>query len=421
VLPFNPRTMALVRDGAHLVVADAFGGGLAAVDPKTATLESVQSLAAHNIRGLAEAPDGRTLVVAHQVLHRLARTTFEDIHWGSLLTNELRTLKLDRLLATTPGTDPLKGSRQVDLGEPGNGSGDPAAAAFTRDGHLVVLVAGVDEVRIGTDPARLPVRTGVGRRPTALALSADGRTAYIANMLDDSISVVDVPTGLPRRTIALGRMPAPTAAQRGERLFFDARVAHDGWMSCHSCHTDGHSSGKSADTLGDGGFGAPKRVPSLLGGGQTGPWGWLGSFEFLEDQVRQSIASTMHGAKVDTAMVNDLVAYLQRLEPPRPARPAVDVSAVERGRALFLARKCDVCHVPPNYTTPGAFDVGLADEVGQRRFNPPSLQGVGLRAPLLHDGRAPTLEDVFLRHRHPRGAAMTDDEASDLAAFLRSL
>src|SRR5262249_59030704 len=68
-LPFCPRNMAWVRGGTVLVVADAFGGRLAVVDARGGSLESVRSLPAHNIRGLAAAPDGRTLVLAHQVLN----------------------------------------------------------------------------------------------------------------------------------------------------------------------------------------------------------------------------------------------------------------------------------------------------------------------------------------------------------------
>ena len=55
------------------------------------------------------------------------------------------------------------------------------------------------------------------------------------------------------------------------------------------------SNGLSSDTLGDGSFGAPKRTPSLLGVGATGPWTWTGSIDRLEDQVRKSILTTMRG------------------------------------------------------------------------------------------------------------------------------
>jgi YVTN family beta-propeller protein len=419
-LPFSPAKMVLVRGGSRLVVADAFGGKLALVDPRRGALETVRSLPGQNIRGLAESPDGKTLLLAHQVLRRLARTSFEDIHWGSLVSNELLVLKLDVLLSAAPGGNALEGSRAIDLGGPGNGAGDPAALAFARDGHLAVALAGVDEVRIGTDPARLPVHASVGRRPTALAISPGADTLYVANTLDGTLSVVDLPTGLFRALITLGPRPEPTSAERGERLFSDARLSHDGWLSCHSCHTDGHSSGAQSDTLGDGGFGAPKRIPSLLGAGQTGPWGWLGGLERLDDQVRQSIASTMQGPPPSQAAISDLVAYLQSLEPPPPA-PVRDASAVERGRAVFQTRKCAECHAPPQYTIQGAYDVGLRDEVGHARFNPPSLLGVGRREPLLHDGRAATLEEVFRSHRHPRDGAFSAGETDDLVAFLRTL
>ena len=89
-LPFCPLELASFGGGTKLVVADAFGGRLAVVDTKRRAIESVRSLPAHNIRGLAFAPDGRTLVIAHQVLNRLAQTSFDDVHWGQLIRNHLR-------------------------------------------------------------------------------------------------------------------------------------------------------------------------------------------------------------------------------------------------------------------------------------------------------------------------------------------
>jgi len=92
-----------------------------------------------------------------------------------------------------------------------------------------------------------------------------------------------------------------------------------------------------------------------------------------------------------------------------------------RGREIFRSRKCDVCHTPPEYTSTARFDVGLTDEVGNRQFNPPSLRGVSRREPLLHDGRASTLKDLFERDRHPRESVLTTQEIHDLVAFLRTL
>ena len=77
------------------MVADAFGGRLAVIASDRRAIESVRVLPAHNIRGLAFAPDGKTLVIAHQVLNRLAQASFDDVHWGLLIRNQLRVVRTD--------------------------------------------------------------------------------------------------------------------------------------------------------------------------------------------------------------------------------------------------------------------------------------------------------------------------------------
>ena len=80
------------------------------------------------------------------------------------------------------------------------------------------------------------------------------------------------------------------------------------------------------------------------------------------------------------------------------------------------------CHIPPlTYTSHEAHDVGFADERGLRKFNPPSLRGVGQAGPYFHDGRAATLEDVFVRYRHQLDRELPKSELADLLAFLQSL
>ena len=318
-LPFCPLELASFVDGTKLVVADAFGGRLAVVDTQRRAIDSVRSLPAHNIRGMAFAPDGRTLVIAHQVLNRLAQASFDDVHWGQLIRNHLRVLRTDALLK--PGSDAvlLDGGRLFDLGDVGYAAGDPAGLAFDVRGNLIVALAGVDEVAVTASPDQAPRRIIVGRRPTAVAPSPDGKVVYVADTLDDTISVVDIGSGQRLATISLGPRPEPTAVDRGERLFHSAKLSHDGWMSCQSCHTDGHTNNLLSDTLGDESYGAAKRVPSLLGVAATGPWTWTGSIARLEDQVSKSIATTMYGAKPSDQQVADLTAYLSSLAPPSPS------------------------------------------------------------------------------------------------------
>jgi cytochrome c peroxidase len=243
----------------------------------------------------------------------------------------------------------------------------------------------------------------------------------VANTFGDSVSVVDVPGGAVARTIDLGPRADLTPSDRGEVLFHDARLSNEGWLSCQSCHTDGHSNGRLADTLGDGTYGTPKRVPSLLGVKDTAPLAWNGSVPDLPTQVRKSVETTMRGGKLSAEQVGDLTAYLETLSPP-PARARlvgkVDEAAVRRGQDVFARQACATCHSPPTYTSAKAYDVGLADEAGLKLFNPPSLRGVGQGGPYFHDGRAATLAEVFTRHRHQLKAELTKAELNDLLAFL---
>jgi cytochrome c peroxidase len=424
-LPFSPREMVElpVSEGAGLLVADAFGGKLALVDFRKGSLASVRALPAHNIRGLALAPDGKTAVIAYQTLNPLARSTFDDVHWGLLVNHQLRVLKLDAI--RIPDADLLAGSRLFDLGDVGKGAADPSGLSFDSRGRLIVALGGVDEVAVTPRPGQPERRVAVGRRPTAIEPRPDGTIAYVADTFGDTISIVELEGGRRLAAISLGPAPELSLADRGERLFYQARLSHDGWMSCQSCHTDGHSNGLLSDTLGDGSYGAPKKIPSLLGVGSTGPWTWVGSMTRLEDQVRKSIRTTMLGSEAAAGdeHVEALAAFLRSLPPLSPALTGtrVEDAAVSRGRRVFEARECATCHAPPEYTAPERFDVGLADEVGNREFNPPSLLGLSRREPFLHDGRALSLDDLFGRHRHPRETIMTPGEIADLVAFLKTL
>jgi YVTN family beta-propeller protein len=253
-----------------------------------------------------------------------------------------------------------------------------------------------------------------------VALSPDGGRAYVANTHADTVSVLDLKAHKVGAAVALGPERALSTAERGELLFYDARLSHDGWFSCHSCHTDGHSNGLLADTLGDGSHGTPKRVLSLLGVKDTGPWGWNGSVRTLEAQVQKTIETTMRRPRLSAAQEGELVAYLRTLVPPAPLGKK-EGAAVRRGQQVFERQRCGSCHEAPAYTKGLTYDVGLRDEANNRAFNPPSLRGVSQAGPFFHDGRAATLADVFTRHRHQLQGELGTKELNDLLAFLESL
>jgi len=422
-LPFAPRRQLLAHEDKKLIVMDAFGGRLAVIDAESDKLESVRALPAHNIRGLALGRDGKELLVAHQTLNGLAHTTFDDVHWGNLLTNNVRVLQMARVLS--PAADLLEGSRLHYLGDVGRAAGDPARIVRTPGGTTMVALAGVGEVAIAQEASYIWQRVAVGRGPGAIVVGPKSDRAYVANEFSDSVSVVNLLKAKVIAEVPLGKEGELRARDRGEMLFHDARLAHDGWLSCHSCHTDGHTNGLLNDNLGDGSFGAPKRVLSLLGSGDTAPYAWLGSMPDLESQVRKSILTTMHGRTPFDQQVHDLAAFLRSLPPP-PALASLaghgqKNGAVEKGRMIFHDQGCARCHTPPAYTSSKTYEVGLHDEVGNTHFNPPSLRGVSQGGPYFHDNRAITLEDVFTKYRHQLKGELSKSQQQDLVSFLRSL
>jgi YVTN family beta-propeller protein len=420
-VPFAPREQLFLPDGS-LLVADSHGGQLAVIDVATAKIKVLRKLPGNNIRGLALSPDGKKLLVSHQILTNLAETTHNDIHWGILMTNLLRWIELARLFG--PEEELLKGSHVHLLGDPGNAASDPAGVAVNANSEVAVALSGVGQVAIGSEVEYGLRRTKVARRPTQVAFSPDGRHVYVANTFADSISVVEAKREPQVREISLGPQADLGLADKGEMLFYDGKMSLEGWMSCHSCHTDGHTNGLMNDNLSDGSFGAPKRVLSLLGTANTSPWAWKGDVHDLEGQILQSIRTTMLGPEPGPGQVEALAQFIRTLTPP-PARAEllglVDKAAVARGAKVFRAQSCDGCHAGPNFTTGDAFDVGLKDKVGNQAFNPPSLVGVSQAGPYFHDSRAATLEEVFTKHKHQLPRELPKQDLTDLLEFLRSL
>jgi cytochrome c peroxidase len=310
------------------------------------------------------------------------------------------------------------------LGDPDHAAGDPTDIVVTSDNRQVVCFAGVDQVGISDPGANYYRPTLVGRRPTVLQLGPEERVIYAANTLSDSVSVIEMGSGRKVQDISLGPTPSSQAEHLGERLFYDARLSSDGWYSCHSCHTDGHSNGGLNDNFSDDSYGAPKRVLSLLGIAGTAPYSWLGKTETLEEQIRNSIAFTMRGPKPTEHQVHALAAFLKTLEPPPPllqARRTEVNASIRRGRRVFQRIGCADCHPPQTYTSSDRYDVGVHDELGHQEFNPPSLRGVSQRGKLLHDNRARGLEEVLTRERHNLPEDIERPDLRDLLQFLRSI
>ena len=419
-LPFSPRLQRLLPDQRHLLVLDAFGGQVGVVDIEKEQLIREQKWTAHNLRGVDFAADGSRLLIPHQALMSDFATTQNGVHWGAVMMNVVRTVSLDSLFAERPPA----GASLAYLGDENDAAGDPTDIVVTDKDQRIVALAGTSEVVISDASGDESTRVTVGRRPTALALSPDQQSVYVANTFGDSISIVDLNSSTAIAEISLGPQPELSVADRGELLFYDAHLSSDRWFSCHSCHVDGHSNGLLNDNFGDGSAGAPKRVLSLLGVGETKPWAWNGKREELSDQVRSSILTTMRGPEPSDEQVELLTAYLRTLSPPpslAEARGELNQTALAKGADVFLRNGCADCHPAPNYTTPEVYDVGLHDSLGNIEFNPPSLRGVSQRNGLFHDNRAKDLADALVEHSRGLDAPIDQAELETLVAYLESL
>lgn len=430
-LPFAPRIQLVVdpsdqqrliptkpQTSLRLVVADAFGSKVAVVDPDSGQIDSVRIIPGHSIRAMRLHPTRPRLFLTHQMLSRSAQTTFDDVHWGNLMVNCLRSLDLADVL--DPKADLLKKSSLDFLGRPEQGAGDPWGFDFKPNGSVVVAISGTDEL-IDDDGTHLyPRRLKVGNGPTAVATGVAGDRVFVVNSLEDSITIVKLNSLTAVATISLGPRPEESAADRGERLFRSARLSHDNWISCSSCHVDGHSNGLFNDNQTDGTIGTAKRVLSLRGVADTAPYAWNGRFQTLAQQIKHSVQSTMHGDPLSDEQMSDLEEYLRTLPPP-PAAGMHDKAAADRGESLFKELDCRRCHVPPTFTSAQIVDVKLKDERGNSEFNPPSLRGVCQNGPYFHDGRAESLEAVFQKFGHQLDRELTSEQITDLIAYLNSL
>ena len=422
-LPFAPRCLISVRKDSRLIIADSFSGRLGIIDVAKFKVQAVREFPAHNIRGLSVSNNGKMLLIAHQMLNELAHTVRNDVHWGLLMSNDLRWLRLDLMLSGAK--DLYKGGRMHPLGEAGSATGDPAGLAVAPNGTVVVTLGGVGEVAVGKEKDYGLRRRQVGKRPTGVVVSSDSQTAYMTDTFRDTVVEVALIESIPAKKIKLGPAPKLTLAQQGERLFFNAKLSHDGWMSCHSCHTDGHTNSMLNDNLSDGSFGAPKRVLSLLGRAKTAPFAWNGGAANLEMQVRKSIRNTMQSDDdPNPKHVKAIAAFVRTLKAPPSldkVRGLEDPKRIARGKKLFLGNSCNRCHVPPTFTSPSTYNVGLTDKLGNKLFNPPTLRGVGQRGPYFHDARAKSLNDVLMKYRHQLKKPLTKKQFLDIRAFLRSL
>jgi YVTN family beta-propeller protein len=384
---------------------------------------------------------------------------------------------------------------QVLLDEPNAAFPDPMDIAVAPGGRFALVVSGgTDRVAVVDVPALLALtrrasdydrrhllpnhlgqadrfvvkRIAVGHNPRAVVFSPDGKRAYVANALDDSVSVVETAEFEVVGEIALGGPAEITEVRRGQRLFHSAGNAFGQQFSCRSCHPDGHINGLTLDIEADGIGLHPVDNRTLRGILDTGPFKWEGTNPSLRRQCGARLA--VFFTRLDpfsNAELTALERYMYTIErPPNHRRDAAGLTpAQRRGKAVFERRlsakghvlapsqRCVHCHnggyrtsratvesgttlwfdarldVEPEHLTDvmefgelGSFlfpDVGLE----QKKFDVPHLNNIHDSAPYLHNGAAATLEEIWTRFNLIGGHGATHDltrrQFNDLIEYLK--
>ncbi|WP_221031075.1 SMP-30/gluconolactonase/LRE family protein [Actomonas aquatica] len=439
----QPRYVTTTPDGARVLVSNNLGRTLTIVEAATGRVAEQRDLGRCSmLREVVTSSDGRWAFVANLVSH-----------------DEMPTLQIER------GWIHSNGFTIMDLEQPGHrvtllldhllqGAANPTGLVLSADNRwLYVSLAGIHEIAIvdvakalelaataqtADDVRRLQENVeiveqlGIARRvssgglgPRSVALDEARGELWVAHYFSDAVAVLDANCGTVKESIPLHDPVEMSLWRQGELLSCDARMCYQNWFSCVSCHQeDGTVDGLNWDLANDG-LGNPKSAKDLINGHDTAPamWGAVRAslfdgiaggqrFEgFVADQDRQDALETYFGSPEHV---------------PNPYQRRQSPELIERGRLIFLAAGCDICHPAPRFTDQKLHDLGFKTVDDFRaRFDTPSLRNVYRNGPWLHDGRAMTLEAIFTDHNpddvHGRTRGLSSAELAALVAYLRTL
>jgi len=469
-----PRHVTLSRDGRRVYVSNVMPHLRPYDEPPVSELTVIDTVKQRvserilipgviELRQIAEAPAklGGYLLVPFMRPKNLAPLIRVEQGW--VLTHGMAVVR--------PGADATVEEKrssvtQVLLDDIDYYYADGYGAAFTPDGrYALVTASGADVVQI-VDTTRLARRLGrvpaaelanrldsarefvirripTGDDPRGVAISPDGRRAYIANRLADSLTVVDLAPLKVASTIDLGGPKEVSVLRRGERLFHNARYCFQGQFSCATCHPEDHLDGL-AWNLETPQLGRDRVANRTLRGiAETAPYKWNGHNPDLITQCGPRIAKFLFRSEgFDTEELQGLVAFLRSipLAPNRHRAPDGQLTeAQERGKVVFyrtqtndgrlipMENRCETCHpADTHYTNKISTSVGSNTKYDTiALFDTPQLDRVYEDAPYLHNGMALTLEEIWTvynnQDKHGVTSDMRKEQLNDMIEYLKTL
>ena len=428
---------------------------LTVIDTKSSTIKYRHTVIDANlVQGVAVAPNDEFVVITLIRTKNLVPMTRNLQGW--IMTNGVGILWPDGRI------DQLLLDRINDF------FADPTDVVFSKDGkYLFVSGGGVQEVAMidiskmknvlnkATDYDRkniLPNHLGlsteyvldriqVGQSPRGMVVSTDNKYLYIADGLDDAISVIDIDSRRRIKVISLGGPEEITQARYGERLFHSAENTYIRQFSCHSCHPDGGIDGLTYDIEPDGLGYNPVDNRTLRGINDTAPFKWTGKNLTLQRQCGPRLAAFF--TRIDpftpeqSAALDRYIVTIPR--PPNRYRTGEELTQGQRrGKRIFERlydnsgniipdiKRCSYCHSYPYFTSREKFDVGTSSWLDtQGDFDVPHLNNIYASPPYLHDGRANSLDEIWTiynpKDKHGLTNDLTKDQLNDLIEFLKTL
>lgn len=304
--------------------------------------------------------------------------------------------------------------------------------------------------------------------------------------LPQDLDLKHVPAGLSKRRIIPKDNPLTSAkVELGRKLFFDGRLSDDGSVACASCHRpDRGFASADVRAVGIGGKIGPRNAPSLLNRAYGKSMFWDGRAATLEEQSLKPIASKLElGSNIKDVLkrLNADAGYVKQFKTAfgesgdinagnlakalasfqrtlllgdspidrfRGGDPSALTDDERQGLWLFESKaRCWKCHSGNDFTDESFHNTGVSwggepadlgrfvatgkvPDVG--KFKTPTLRGVALTGPYMHDGSIKTLKAVVEFYnkggkKNPnadplmRPLGLSTKEQSQLVAFLQAL
>ena len=457
----NPKTtLNGVNYGGEVVVINTNNNS---IDKKIILKHNNTQDAEHSARGIPNylgpvviSPDGNSAWVASKQ---------DNIKRGKLRDN--RQLTHDSTVRSISSKINLNNEQEQLFARVDHDNGGVASTSIfsTTGNYLFVALEGSREIAVVDAYSNEEFyRFAVGRAPQGLALSDDGLTLFTHNFMDRTVTAHDISKiingrGTQATQVALYDLVSNEKLAlnvfNGKQLFYDARdqrLAREQYISCASCHNEGDSDGRVWDMTG---FGEGLRNTIALighGGMAHGPLHWSANFDEVQDfegQIRDlsggiglmsdnnfhsgTLSSPLGDSKAGISHdLDDLAAYVSSLNvmpisPYKKSNGSLTSNALQ-GQQVFLKKGCDSCHSGENYTDSSdnnLHNIGtIINSSGNRLFetltgiDTPTLLGLWLTAPYLHNGSASDIEEAIMAHKN---LSVSKTELSHLAAYLNQL